>query len=122
LIGLSACADPVTDAVVATQVFGHKLANVAGSLPTGRAELLARVAQYGYTIYDPERCLGTKTPGCWAIRAPDIEKASRASERLFFVNKVNRPGSGEGYGLAEDFDLQGNVLKAVSFKAGDWFF
>ena len=122
LIGLVACTDPVTDAVVATEVLGHKLADVSGSLPAGRVEVLDRVAQYGYKIDNPDRCLGIKTPDCWDIWAPDIEKAPGARERLYFFKKINKPGSGESYGLAVDFDLQGNVLKAVSFKTGSWFF
>ena len=84
--------------------------------------MLDRVAQYGYAIDHPDRGLRTKTLDCWAIWAPDIETAPRASERLYFFKQLNGPGSGEGYRLAVDFDLQGNVLKAVSFKTRDWFF
>ncbi|MEQ1780664.1 MAG: hypothetical protein ABMA14_04840 [Hyphomonadaceae bacterium] len=122
LIGLVACTDPVTDAVVATEVLGHKLADVSGSLPAGRAEVLDRLARYGYKIDNPDRCLGTKTPDRWDIWAPNIEKAIGTHERLYFFKRINKAGSGESFGLAVDFDFQGRVLKAVSFKTGSWFF
>lgn len=122
LFGLGGCSDPVTSAVVTTELVGHKLANVADALPATRAELLPRLTEYGYKPDDPARCEAKETLACAGIWAPEIEQHPDAKERLYFYKSVSRPGSGETYGLVVDLGTQGDVLKAISFKTANWVF
>lgn len=122
LMALGACSDPVTNTVAISEILGANKADVAGSLPKIRAELLTTLADYGYMPRELPVCEDDRSMKCAEFWAPTLNKSDAAQERLHFFKQIEDEDSGDTFGLIVDLGEDGRVLSTVGYRAFSWIF
>jgi hypothetical protein len=124
LVTLSACAAPVTEAILAADMTTRQeLVDVAQLLPEIGAEAGHALAREGFALHDPAACKPQFIGAECSLKSsvPDIQPLAENFERAHFVKVKHKEHSGgQVLGVMVDIDKGGAVLQAVGFRSGYW--